>query len=269
MKKNLRNLLVVLVIGLSLLAFSAIALRGTGIPTAARISLLKFLSHPQPGPAVVEPEKINICPATDQLEEFSESRHLTTCDAANTQFKSLYSGEKYRWVPNDGIYYNEYVRRVKGSQYAITRWHDTGRLFLFLDGPFTKTDLNINGIDLPIPDGYYTAPNFGILDTGITIRNVEQVENFYIHDFNKDLKIDRVAVGWVDPYDFLGRMKCGILGQSNGKDIEAFESWSERKAALAGGKIQRRTCWTDSNEGGYDFDFNDFVFYLVILPLSA
>src|SRR5512136_2928611 len=99
-----------------------------------RISALKLLSHRQPGPAAVEPEKINICPATRDLEKFSESRHLSTCDDSNTQFKSLYSGEKYRWVPNDGIYYNEYLRRIEGTQYSITRWHDTGRLVLFLDG---------------------------------------------------------------------------------------------------------------------------------------
>ncbi|MGA9397085.1 MAG: hypothetical protein WBV22_02395 [Anaerolineaceae bacterium] len=267
MKKGFRILLVIGAILVVLTAISAFALRGTGIPTVMRRSALKLLSHPQPGPAMIEPERINICPATRELEEFSESLHLSTCDDDNTQFKALYSGESYRWVPNDGIYYNEYVRRVLGSQYSVTHWHATGRLVLFLDGPFTKTDLNIGGVDFPIPDGKYTAPEFGMLATGIIIRNVEQVESFYIHDYNKDLKIDRVAVGWVDPYDFMGRMKCGILGQANGQDIEAFEYWAEREARSQGGEIERRTCWTDSNEGGYDFDFNDFVFYFVILPL--
>ncbi len=268
MKTGFRILIGFFAILVVILAFSAYSLRGTGIPPQMRSRALKLLSHPQPGPSVVDPDKTNTCPATRDLEEFSESRHLSACDDSNSQFKALYSGKKYRWVPNDGIFYNEYLRRVKESQYSITRWHATGRLVLLLDGAFTKTELNINGIDITIPDGKYLAPEFGMLDTGILIRNVEQVENFYIHDYNKDLKIERVAVGWVDPYDFLNRMKCGILGQPNGQDIEAFESWTVRNTRSLGGEIERRTCWTDSNEGSYDFDFNDFVFYFVILPVS-
>jgi hypothetical protein len=266
MKKSIRITLIVLLSMGILLGGAAIKLRGTGIPTAMRIRAFKMLSAPQPGPASVTPDRINICPATRELEKFSESRHLSACDDNNAQFKSLYSGEKYRWVPNDGIYYNDYLVRIQGKQYILNDWHATGKLVLFLNGGFIKTNLNINGIDEVIPDGEYYAPNYGMFDTGITILQADQPLPFFIHDYNKDLKIDRVAVGWVDPYDFLGRMKCGILGQPNAHDIEDFESWAKLKAQEMGGEIQRRTCWTDSNEGGYDFDFNDFIMYFVIVP---
>lgn len=265
MKKPIRITLIILAILCILLAITAYKLRGTGIPTAMRTRAYKMLSAPQPGPASISPDRINICPATRELEKFSESRHLSACDDTNTQFKSLYSGEKYRWVPNDGVYYDDYLVRIQGKEYELNNWHATGRLVLFLDGGFIKTNLNINGKDEFITDGEYDPPDYGIFDTGATILQSDQPLPFYIHDYNKDLKIDRVTVGWVDPYDFLGRMKCGILGQPNAQDIEDFEHWAVLKAQELVGEIQHRTCWTDSNEGGYDFDFNDFIMYFVVI----
>jgi len=266
MKKPIRITLIIIASLAVLLAGTVYELRGTGIPTAIRTRAYKMLSAPQPGPASVTPARINICPATRELEKFTESRHLSACDNNNTQFKSLYSGEHYRWVPNDGIYYNDYLVRIQGKSYVLNNWQGTGRLVLFLNGGFIKTNLNINGLDEAITDGEYDAPAYGIFETGLTILQSDQPVPFYIHDYNKDLKIDRVAAGWVDPYDFLGRMKCGILGQPNSQDIENFEHWAVVKAQEMGGEIERRTCWTDSNEGGYDFDFNDFVLYFVIVP---
>jgi hypothetical protein len=265
MKKPIRTTLIILASLGILLAGAAFKLRGTGIPTAMRMRAYKMLSAPQPGPASVTPDRINICPATRELEKFSESRHLSACDDKNEQFKSLYSGEKYRWVPNDGIYYNDYLVRIQGKEYVLNNWHATGKLVLFLNGGFLKTNLNVNGIDEVIADGEYYAPDYGVFDTGVAILQADQPLPFYVHDYNKDLKLDRVAVGWVDPFDLLGRLKCGILGQPNVHDIEDFEGWAILKAQEMGGEIQRRTCWTDSNEGGYDFDFNDFVMYFVVV----
>jgi hypothetical protein len=265
MKKPIRTTLIILASLGILLAGAAFKLRGTGIPTAMRMRAYKMLSAPQPGPASVTPDRINICPATRELEKFSESRHLSACDDKNEQFKSLYSGEKYRWVPNDGIYYNDYLVRIQGKEYVLNNWHATGKLVLFLNGGFIKTNLNVNGIDEVIADGEYYAPDYGVFDTGVAILQADQPLPFYVHDYNKDLKLDRVAVGWVDPFDLLGRLKCGILGQPNVHDIEDFEGWAILKAQEMGGEIQRRTCWTDSNEGGYDFDFNDFVMYFVVV----
>ena len=266
MKKRIRITLIIIACLAIPLAATVYKLRGSGIPTAMRIRTYKMLSAPQPGPAGVTPDRINICPATRELEKFSESRRLSACDDNNEQFKSLFSGEEYRWVPNDGIYYNDYLVRIQGKEHVLNNWHATGRLVLFLNGGFIKTNLNVNGIDKVITDGEYYAPNYGIIETGVTILKEDQPLPFYIHDYNKDLKIDRVAVGWVDPFDLLGRMKCGILGQPNAHDIEDFEGWAKLKAQEMGGEIQRRTCWTDSNEGGYDFDFNDFVMYFVVVP---